>query len=79
MYTMLDLHYCLTLYRNNRDYVECVGPLTSFLDADKDTSSTLKYSGRTSPSPRGRHYLSGSQNIDRGGVKFTEYELKVLR
>lgn len=64
-------------------YVACafvhVGPLTSFLDADKDLSSTLKYSGRTSPIPETRHQPVDRGNRDRGGVKFTDHELKVLR
>ena len=51
-----------------------IGPLTSFLDADKDVSSTLRHT----PSPAGARQPSPSTN-DRGGVKFTEHELKVLR
>lgn len=55
-----------------------VGPLTSFLDADKDISSTMiRYGGRTSPTPGARP--SDSLSREHGGVKFTDRELKVLR
>ena len=56
-----------------------VGPLTSFLDADKDVSSTMiRFGGRTSPTP-GARQPSYSQSRERGGAKFTPHELKVLR
>ena len=60
-------------------YMYNVGPLRSFLDADKDLSSTSRYSGRTSPTPGARHQSSGSGSRERGGLKFSDHELKVLR
>lgn len=56
-----------------------VGPLTSFLDADKDISSTMvKYGGQTSPTP-GSRPSTDSLTRGHGGVRFTDRELKVLR
>ena len=61
MYLAQVIFTALVAYRHVHVYV---GPLTSFLDADKAVSS---------PKPS----VIGSKG--RGGVKFTDHELKVLR